>query len=247
MHRRDAASALDSHGLKRIMCADGGEAGCNHTLGGKMPIPAQGEASGLELLFILCAAIGGGLFAIRLVLFFLGGFGDTDADGDVGDAGDIDVGDAGDAGDIDAGDGDIGDAVESAAAFKLLTLQGITAFLAMFGLVGLACYKADLGGAISVGGGTAAGAVSVAIITKLLAALLRLQSSGTINLKNAIGQDGSVYLRIPVDGTGKVQVEIQERLMVLEAVSADKTELKTDDKVKIVGIVGGRTLKVKKL
>ncbi|MHC4249408.1 MAG: hypothetical protein ACYS9X_09820, partial [Planctomycetota bacterium] len=207
------------------------------------------------LLFILCAAIGGGLFAIRLVLFFLGGLGDTDADGgdvdvgDVGDAGDIDVGDVGDAGDVDVGDagGDVGDAVESAAAFKLLTLQGITAFLAMFGLVGLACYKADLGGALSVGGGIAAGAVSVAIITNLLAALLRLQSSGTISLKNAIGQDGTVYLRIPADGTGKVQVEVQERLMVLEAVSADKVELKTDDKVKVVGLVGGRTLSVKKL
>ncbi|MHC5054466.1 MAG: hypothetical protein ACYTKD_07095 [Planctomycetota bacterium] len=117
----------------------------------------------------------------------------------------------------------------------------------MFGLVGLACYKADLGGALSVGGGIAAGAVSVAIITKLLAALLRLQSSGTISLKNAIGQDGTVYLRIPADGTGKVQVEVQERLMVLEAVSAGKAELKTDDKVKVVGIVGGRTLRVKKL
>ena len=210
-----------------------------------MPILAQGETTGLELLFIACAALGGGLFVIRLVLFFLGGFGDTDADGDVGDVGDVDVGDVGDV-DADVG-GDIGDAVESAAAFKLLTLQGITAFLAMFGLVGLACYKAELGGALSVGGGVAAGAVSVAIITKLLAALLKLQSSGTINLKNAIGQDGSVYLNIPADGPGKVQVEIQERLMVLEAVSADKTELKTDDKVKVVGIVGGRTLKVKKL
>jgi hypothetical protein len=197
-----------------------------------MPILAQGDASGLELLFILCAAIGGGLFAIRLVLFFLGGFGDTDADGDIGDAGDI---------------GDIGDAAESAASFQLLTLQGITAFLAMFGLVGLACHKADLGAALSVGGGTAAGAVSVVIITKLLAALLKLQSSGTISLKNAIGQDGSVYLNIPADGTGKVQVEVQERLMVLEAVSADKVDLKTDDKVKVVGLVGGRTLSVKKL
>ncbi len=208
-----------------------------------MPILAEGDASGLELLFILCAAIGGGLFAIRLVLFFLGGLGDTDADGgdvDVGDAGDVDVGDA------DAG-GDVGDAMESAAAFKLLTLQGITAFLAMFGLVGLACYKADLGGALSVGGGAAAGAVSVAIITKLLAALLRLQSSGTISLKNAIGQEATVYLRIPAEGTGKVQVEVQERLMVLEAVSAEKTDLKTDDKVKVVGIVGGRTLSVKKI
>jgi len=213
-----------------------------------MPILAQGETSGLDLLFILCASIGGGLFAVRLVLFFLGGFGDADADADVGDAGDVGDVDVGDAGDVDADTGgDVGDAVESAASFKLLTLQGITAFLAMFGLVGLACSKAELGGAISVAGGTGAGAVSVVIITKLLTALLKLQSSGTISLKNAVGQDGSVYLRIPAEGTGKVQVEIQERLMVLEAVSADKTELKTDDKVKIVGIVGGRTLKVKKL
>ena len=67
------------------------------------------------------------------------------------------------------------------------------------------------------------------------------------DLKNAIGQEATVYLNIPAEGTGKVQVEVQERLMVLEAVSAEKTDLKTDDKVKVVGIVGGRTLSVKKI
>jgi len=211
-----------------------------------MPILAQGETSGLEYLFIACAALGGGFFIIRLALFFIGGFGDADADADVGD---VDVGDVdADVGDVDVGDvdGDVGDAIEAAASFKLLTVQGITAFLAMFGLVGLACHKAEMGEAISVSVGLLAGVASMAVMAKLLSSLLKLQSSGTIDLKNAIGQEASVYLRIPAGGTGKVQVEIQERLMVLEAVSDSKEEIKSDDKVKVVGIVGGRTLKVVK-
>jgi membrane protein implicated in regulation of membrane protease activity len=198
---------------------------------------------GLELIFVACAALGVGLFALRTVLFFLGGLGEGDADspgdvGDGGDAGDVDVGDAGDI--------DLAEGAEAVASFKLLTLQGITAFFAMFGLIGLALLKANAGEPVSVLGGVAAGGASAFLIGKLLASLLKLQSAGNIDFHNAIGEEGTVYLRIPADGRGKAQVTIQDRLRVVEAVSEDKEELKTGERIKVVRVVGGDTLSVTK-
>ena len=87
--------------------------------------------TGLDKLFLACAVFGGILLAIRMVLQFVGG-GDGDVDGDVDVGMDVDV-DA----DMDVGDGDVSIA-DSGASFRLLTLQGLTGFFMMFGLVGLA-------------------------------------------------------------------------------------------------------------
>lgn len=185
---------------------------------------------GLEMVFAACALLGGGLFLIRMVLFFLGGFGEADADGGV-----------------DAGDVDVGDAFEAVASFQLVTLQGLTAFLMMFGLVGLALLKSDTGNIVATLGAGAAGAVTLVIVGKIFSSLLALQSSGTLDMRNAVGQEGTVYLGIPADGTGKAQVTVQERLMVLDAVSEGREELKTGERVKVVRVIGGRTLSVEKI
>lgn len=199
---------------------------------------AQGDMGGLELVFVACAGLGVGLFALRLVFFFLGGLGE----GDVDSAGDADMSGV----DADVGDMDLGEGAEAVASFKLLTLQGITAFLGMFGLVGWALLKSNAGSPVSVAGGLAAGVAAAALITKLLSSLLKLQSAGNIDMQNAVGEEGTVYLRIPADGTGKAQVTIQDRLMVYEAVSEDRKELKTGDRIKVVKVLGGDTLSVRK-
>ena len=195
---------------------------------------------GFEMVFAACALLGGGLFLIRMVLFFLGGFGEADADAGV-DVGDVDVGD------VDVGDLHVGDTFEAVASFQLVTLQGLTAFLMMFGLVGLALLKSDTGKIVATLGAAAAGAVTLVIVGKIFSSLLALQSSGTLDMRNAVGQEGTVYLRIPADGTGKAQVTVQERLMVLDAVSEGKKELKTGERVKVVRVIGGRTLSVEKV
>ena len=65
----------------------------------------------LQMIFTVCALIGGSLFLIRLVLQMVGFGTETAADHP---------------GDMDSSDTD--------ASFKMLSLLGITAFLMMFGL-----------------------------------------------------------------------------------------------------------------
>lgn len=195
--------------------------------------------SGLELLFACCAVFGTVLFVIRLILMF-SGMGGEDAHS--ADAGHMD------GGDFDAGDMDhTGEMHDSDLSFKLLSLQGITAFFMMFGLVGWAVIRqGQYPALVPIAAGTVAGLLTVWVMKKIFQFATALQSSGTMNLKNAIGQEGTVYLTIRPGQSGKVQVSVQDRLSVLEAVSDGNEEIKTGESIRVVRATAGK-LVVEKL
>jgi len=200
--------------------------------------------NGIEKIFLICAVIGSTLFLIRTLLFFVGGDADSDVDGDFD--GDVDIdGDIDFDGDIDASD--MGH-IDSAASFHIFSLHGITGFFMMFGLVGLAMSRqSNLTPAIAVGGGLVAGVFTMWLVAKIFMGMKKLQSDGTLNIKNAIGADGTVYLNIPGDGTGKVQVVVQESLKIFNAVSANKEEIKTGENIKVINVISGNILVVRKV
>lgn len=201
----------------------------------------------LEWIFLISAIVGSCLFLVRMVLMVMG------ADhGDI-DAGDIDIGDV--HGDVhvevdgDVPGGDLHDAVhgDADADVKLLSFQGITAFFMMFGLVGLGCLRGGfLGSIFSVGVACVAGLATAWVMGFLFKLMCRMQSSGTLDLYSAFGEEGTVYLTIPPDGNGKVQITVQERLLVLNAVSQDKIEIKTGERVKVVDLSGPSVLVVQR-
>jgi membrane protein implicated in regulation of membrane protease activity len=194
--------------------------------------------TGLELLFVICAAFGTILFIVRLVLMFLGGGGEEGAAD--ADAGGLDGADGHEFGDHDFADSDL--------SFKALSLQGLTAFFMMFGLVGWAMVRqGSIPAAFSILGGMLAGFATVWMMKKIFQWAGTLQSSGTLDLQNAIGQEGHVYLTIHPGQIGKVQVVVQGRLSVLNAMAEDKNEeIKTGQRVWVVRI-SADTLVVEKL
>jgi len=205
----------------------------------------------VDYIFLGFALGGGGLFVLRLVLFFIGGAVDVDGDFDVGDVdvGDVDVGDIGDVGDADVGDvgeaGDMDDFSDSDASFRLFSLQALTAFFMVFGLAGLAFRKeAGLSEPWAIAAAIGAGVAAMFLVAKIMQMMMGLQSSGTLNLANAVGQEGSVYLTIPGTGRGKVQVVVQGRLKVLEAVSKTGEDIKTGERIKVVAVADHGTMVV---
>ncbi len=189
------------------------------------------DYNALEKFFFACATVGGVFFFVRLVIQFMGFDHDVETD-------------------LDSG-GDIGHDFEhhadSDTGFKILTLQGITSFFMMFGLVGLALYRqSHMGSIISVTGGTASGLATVWVINKLFSAARGLQSSGTLDNESTIGGEGKVYLTIPKDGTGSVLVDFKNHHREFDAVSKDRQEIKTGERVKVVW-VDGRVLVVERL
>jgi hypothetical protein len=129
--------------------------------------------------------------------------------------------------------------------FGLLSLKALCAFAGIFGLTGLAMLQTDFGPWLRVSIAAEAGIVAMVVVAFLMRGLAKLSVSGTIDLRNAVGRSGSVYLRIPGAGTGagKVTVEVQGRSVELDAVT-DGGEIPTGARVEVVEVVGNETLKV---
>jgi hypothetical protein len=194
----------------------------------------------LEKIYLMCAILGGVFFVFRTILM-LAGIGDSDSDTDTG-AGDFDH-------DIGHGDHvDHGDHGDHDAGLRLLTLQGLTAFIMMFGATGFAFSRGSfLSNVMTFIVGAAAGLFAMWLVAKGFALMRSMQSTGTMRISDAIGEEGTVYLTIPADGIGKIQVVISGRLMVVDAVSQDKVELKTGARVCVSEITSGGMLAVRGL
>ena len=91
-------------------------------------------------------------------------------------------------------------------------------------------------------------AISMGLLTYIggiiiLKKLKGLESSGNVEIDNAIGKTGTVYLTIPKaqTGQGQVQAIIQGRLMTLDAIT-NQDEIPTGDTVLIYDIQDGKLL-----
>jgi membrane protein implicated in regulation of membrane protease activity len=165
--------------------------------------------NGAEQLFLLAGLVGGVILVLRLILTIAG----------LDHHGGIDMMHA-----------------DSDAGFQALTIQGISSFFTMFGVVGFVMYhNAALGLVLALLGALAAGVVSVWIIQKIFRSMLRLQSSGTVSLFAAVGSEGSVYLTVGKDG-GRVQINFANRLREFEAISADGTSIPTGTPIRVQSV-----------
>jgi membrane protein implicated in regulation of membrane protease activity len=185
----------------------------------------------IEVIYWVSTIIGGTLFILRLGMLLLGGgLGDGALDSSL-DTGDVHV---------------AGDHADADTSFKLLSVQGLTSFFMMFGLVGLALLRAGLHVLLTILGGAAAGLVTVAVTGVIFTQMKRLQTEGTIKIQNTVGSEGTVYLTIPKNGTGQVQVIAQGSLKIFDAVASHKNQIVTGEKVRVVGVASGNTLIVEK-
>ena len=186
----------------------------------------------IEVIYWASTIIGGTLFILRLGMMLIGGDLGSDGGDIPGDTGNVDVS-------VEHADADI--------SFKLLSVQGLTSFFMMFGLVGLALLKANLHVLITILGGAIAGFITVGATGLIFSQMKRLQTEGTIMIQNTVGSEGTVYLTIPKNGTGQVQVIVQGSLKIFDAVSSTKNQIATGEKVRVSGVASGNTLIVEKM
>jgi len=178
----------------------------------------------------LCIAIPATLLLVILIVMMLIGFGNDDVDSDT-DIADEFEGD----GDASATDSDTLD-----AGLSFFTLRGIVSMFCIMGWSGLIFLDAEMG--LPVWAGVAI-SVALGILTLFLVALAmrgisRLQSSGNLDLRNAIGKVGQVYLTIPADGTsaGKVNLTVQDQFKEFTAITTAKEPIKTGQYVRVVSV-----------
>lgn len=182
----------------------------------------------LEKIYWAIALPFSAVFVIQMLMTLIGAGGDGDIDA-TGDA-DFDV-------DADAGIG-----------FQFITLKNFIAFFTIFGWTGIACLDAGLSKGMTIFLSIVAGMLMMLLMATLFYLIGRLTESGTMKIDSAIGKTATVYLRIPAErsGTGKVQVNVQG-LRTLDAMTANKEDIKSGSLVKIVSVEAGDILMVELL
>ena len=169
----------------------------------------------MEIIFVSCAVLGGILFFIMMLLMMVG-----DVLGGVTDAIGLD---------IDAGGG----------AFEILSVQGLSVAVMMFGLTGMFGLSATGSDVVAVLAGGIGAAGGMYGMGKMMYGINQLQADGTINYNDAVGQRGQVYSRIKPNETGEIQVPVDGTLKTLLARAQDKTLLiPSGEFIRVVDIIG---------
>ncbi len=148
-------------------------------------------------VFWICLLLGGGIVVLQLGASLLGFEHDT-TNGELGH------------GPISEG-------------LRLFSLRAVSAGVAFFGVGGLAGMRLGLPAIVAIVMGAVAGVAAAIGIAVAMRGMQRLESDQTFRLANAVGKSGEVYLSIPAQrsGTGKIHIEIQERLMELDAITPE--------------------------
>ena len=156
-------------------------------------------------------------------------------------------GDGGDGGDADAND--ILDGDTDDGGLGLFSVRGIVAMLCIMGWSGVALLETSLPKTLSLLIAFALGIATLFGMALLMKAVYRLQSSGNIDLGNAIGKVGQVYIPIPAGGkaSGKINITVQEKLTECDAITVGDTALETGSYVRVTAIGEGGVLVVEPL
>lgn len=160
------------------------------------------------------------ILGILLIVNFFGG--DVESDVDM----DLDV------------DGDMG--------FQFITFKNLIGFFAVFGWTGLTCIDMGVGNGTTLIISFLAGIAMMVLLGTIFYFMSKVTEEGTLDIKNAIGGLGEVYLTIPPrrTGFGKVQIRVQGGLRELDAVTDEEEEIKTGQLITVKDIVSGEILLV---
>ena len=179
--------------------------------------------TGLQQGFAIVAIPATLVLIIQTVLLLFG----------IGDGGDADIDT-----DVDVDGVDVAEAASGDDGLTLFTVRGIVAMLSVGGWAGVVFVDLGLNPALSILLAAVCGAAALFGIAYLMKAVLKLQSSGNIQLGYAIGKTGEVYIPVPPkgEGRGKITLTVQDRLIEIDAISGGEEGFKTGETVRVVSV-----------
>lgn len=132
--------------------------------------------------------------------------------------------------------------------FQLLSLKNIIGFFTMFGWSGLGFLNAGLAPWLVVILSFICGSIMMLAMASLFYFMSKLAESGNLNMKNAIGHLGEVYLTIPGQraGMGKVQLTVQGTLQTVDAITDEPEAISTSSLIEVLDVIDEQILLVKR-
>ena len=181
--------------------------------------------NGLELAQQIFALVGIGSTVILVIqmVMMLFGLGD-DSDADIDDVDEVDVGD---------GDG-----------LALFTVKGIVAMLCITGWTGVIFLGTEMATALAYVLSFLCGFATLVIMAYVMKAMSKLQSSGNIEIGNAVGKVGQIYIPIKPGHAGKVNITVQGQYSEFSAISTTNETIATGSYVRVVAVDEAGTLVV---
>ena len=178
------------------------------------------QLTGLELFYLMMITAGGTVFLMRLILMFFVG---TD-------------------GDPSAADASLADS--SDAMLRYVSIQSLSSFALVGGLAGFWAERTFHNSMVSVLLALFAGALMVFIMVRITMLLMKLQTKGNLEITDAVGKEGTVYLTIPEEGMGQIDFNMQGRKLFRKAASETGQRIATGTKVRIVRVTDDSVLMV---
>lgn len=173
-----------------------------------------------------CAIVASAIFLVQSIFSFIG------MDGDI---------------DFDTPDFD-GDTMDAGGALSLFSVRSIVNFFMGFGWAGVTFYghvsPVWLVYVLSIAVGLLFGSIFF-VVRKYL---MKLEGSGAYDIKEAVGKQANVYMRIPAERSaqGKIQISLRGSIHELPAVT-DGEMLASGTHVKVTEVLGENLLLVEKV
>lgn len=135
------------------------------------------------------------------------------------------------------------------SGLSIFSVRGVTAFFVGFGWTGVICTEHGLPLPLTLVIAIVVGTLLMVLIYLMMRTFMRMQTSGTLNYGNAVGQLANVYLTIPPAqrAGGQVETMIQGRLVMAEALQRGPEPIAPGTKVKVIERIGSSTLLVEAL
>lgn len=134
------------------------------------------------------------------------------------------------------------------AGFQFFTIKNFVAFFTIFSWTGIACLDAGLSILGTIAASMIAGIIMMLVMAALFYSFSKLTSSGTLQLKNAKGGVGEVYLTIKAKrgNIGKVSIMVQGSFRELDAITDDDHDLTNGMVITVRDVINGNLLLVSK-
>lgn len=133
--------------------------------------------------------------------------------------------------------------------FQLFSFRNLINFLLGFSWGTITFYHSFQQKWVAIVLGVVIGLSLLALFFLILKNMYKLAQDNTMNINNAVGKTGQVYLTIPAakSGNGKVHIAIQGSLRELEAVTEQEQPIATGSNIKVIGIINNSILLVEKI
>ncbi|PQO29630.1 hypothetical protein DTL21_26655 [Bremerella cremea] len=176
-------------------------------------------------VFLVCAVMAGSVFVVQFLLALLGvGLDEFDIPDDMPD---------------DAPHDFTGDAHGSTWLFGVISFKTVVTAFTFFGIAGMGSLSADLGEPLSFVIAVAVGLAAMYTVHWIMQLLYRLNSDGTVQIDNALGCHGNVYIPIPPmkSGVGKIQLRVQDQIVEYAAQTSSHEKLATGTPVEVTEVI----------